>query len=65
MISWLFNRCQHDFKEVDARSMYIEGVKFNEILLYCPKCDKSKWTDADNWRLKLMMERIKRDYKSI
>jgi hypothetical protein len=58
MISWLFNRCQHDYKEVDTRSMYIEGIKFNEILLYCP-------TDADNWRQKLKMERIKRDYKSI
>lgn len=64
MIFWLFKRCEHDYKEVEHRSAYIDGTKYNEILLFCPKCDKSKWVDKDKWRQKSKMERIKKEYKS-
>ena len=68
MFKWLSRlRCNHDYKTIDTK--YFTYVDENivrlhrEYVLYCPKCDKEKRVDADEYDLKLEKQLIKRNYK--
>ena len=72
MLNWLFgNRCEHDFQIIDTLfDTYFDGDKqryktWRRYVLYCPKCDKEKRVDADDYDLKQKKINVKSRYNKL
>jgi hypothetical protein len=67
-LSKLFKKCEHDFHIVDTYYKSYPNYDIGRIevsekyILFCPKCDKEKRVNADEYRLKNKKEEVKRVY---
>lgn len=68
MFRWLFGKkCEHDYHIMKTiyDSYYDDGFarKWRRYILYCPKCDKEKRVDADEYDLKLEKVKLRQGYR--
>jgi len=62
------NKCDHEYEEIDTITKpYIDEVGkvrlYKSLILYCPKCNKEKKVNKDDYYRKLKKEKLRENYK--